>query len=148
MNNVENWYLNKLKELSESNPESYSNDDSELETNEEIEKHEFTNAMGCKNHEDIKREINEANLILDNLNFKKYSNISQIDIKTIGLNIFNRLQNKETIKCFVCDGNMVIRKNKKLDIFFIGCSNFPKCKFNFPISKTYDEYLKDTPQII
>jgi hypothetical protein len=31
-------------------------------------------------------------------------------------------------KCKSCGGNLIIRQNKTTSQFFVGCSNFPKCR--------------------
>lgn len=35
---------------------------------------------------------------------------------------------KEGDKCYACNGTFRLRLNSFEDIFFLGCSNYPKCK--------------------
>lgn len=50
-------------------------------------------------------------------------------------------ENKKLIKewiCPSCHNKLVYRKNKRNGNKFLGCSNFPECKF----SVDYSEYIK------
>lgn len=54
----------------------------------------------------------------------------------IGEELRNSLGKKENIKlgkCFKCSGNLVIRQSKYGK--FIGCDNYPRCKFTLPLPK-------------
>jgi ssDNA-binding Zn-finger/Zn-ribbon topoisomerase 1 len=50
--------------------------------------------------------------------------------------------------CPICDGKLVRRKNKLTKETFLGCSNYPKCKYTQPNEKEDDlQGMKDAASV-
>ena len=48
--------------------------------------------------------------------------------------------NEEGDKCYACKGTFRLRMNTFEDTFFLGCSNYPKCKATSQLSKQPDKF--------
>ena len=103
--------------------------------------------------ENYTKIINEKNRFLDlfKFNFEKYANLNFSPHSVLKDRV-------EIFECFECDSGILQLLKSKKNNFFIGCSNFPKCKESFffnnynyftNIFKSDDKCLKcENPVII
>jgi ssDNA-binding Zn-finger/Zn-ribbon topoisomerase 1 len=68
-----------------------------------------------------------------------------------GLTRVRSMTNDENVTiwpCPQCDGSLIRRKNNLTKEAFLGCTNFPKCKYTQPDEKSDDlEGMKDAASV-